>query len=408
MLQLEVLNPGGAALGPGELIGPLGDDAQPEVLQHRQQVRDRHRLAEPCDLQVQPRRDLLTRAMQTEAQGERLCAQRLQIRDVFERSARVNLFLVSQREHPPVVLCDGQACGFSSFPDQHLAQTIGPRRGGLGDALLDGRKVDLATTLRIRSHDRMQPGVNGPRDLDMRLDALAVEFVAHDLLDPLPHFGTVTITRHVDQARVEAVVRIATRQYSDRPPLVKINDTAHDADEVIHIGLEQLIARIGFQYVQNGLAVVAVGIDSEVLDDFLDLATQNRDVARASIVGARSPQAEKPMLAGHTPAGVECLDSDVVEVLAAMDGGNRVRFGDVQNATVASPCAHIATQCRDARFSSVGASGAAAGVAQDTQARLRVGQQPILRRTALEVVVAVAEKYEVPFLHPGEQVTGFA
>src|SRR5450759_3697853 len=53
VLKFEILYPGRATVRPGELVGPLGDDPQAEVLEHRQEVGDRNRFAELGDLQVQ-------------------------------------------------------------------------------------------------------------------------------------------------------------------------------------------------------------------------------------------------------------------------------------------------------------------------------------------------------------------
>ncbi len=79
VLELEVLDPGGAAFGPGELVGTFGDHAQAEVLQHRQHVRDRHRIAELQDLQVQALQHLRGRAVEIEPQRLGLPAECLEV-----------------------------------------------------------------------------------------------------------------------------------------------------------------------------------------------------------------------------------------------------------------------------------------------------------------------------------------
>ena len=234
----------------------------------------------------------------------------------------------------------------------------------------------------------------------MTLDALSREALARDLLDALADLGVVTVARHVHQTRVEAVVRIAPHEQSHRPPLVEIDHAAHDADEVGDPRLEQLIAQIGLEHVQHRLAVVAGRIQSEVLDDPLDFAPQHRNVARAAVIRGRGPKPEEPVLAVHPAALVEGLDAHVVEQLAAVNGRGRVGLGDDQELRLARAGAHVTAQDADARTPAPGP--------ENPETRRRIRHQAVLGATALEPVVAVAEKYEVPPLHPVEEVMRLA
>src|SRR6185437_575736 len=94
----------------------------------------------------------------------------------------------------------------------------------------------------------------------------------HDLLDALSHLRVVAVARHIYEAGVEAVIGIAPRQQANGAPLVQIHHTAGDPDQVIDACLEELIARVGLQHVEDGLAVVAVRVEPEILDDAIDLA----------------------------------------------------------------------------------------------------------------------------------------
>src|SRR6185437_10406459 len=100
---------------------------------------------------------------------------------------------------------------------------------------------------------------------------------------------------------------------------VPVDYAARDADQVVYVGLEQLVARIGLQDIDHRLAVVTVRIEAEVLHDALDFPAQNRDVTRAAVIGGGGPQAEEAVLAGNAAASVECFDSDVVQVLRTMN-----------------------------------------------------------------------------------------
>jgi hypothetical protein len=178
---------------------------------------------------------------------------------------------------------------------------------------------------------------------------------------------------------------------------------SYDADEVRYAGLEQLIARVGLEHREHGLAVVARRIEPEMLDHALDLAAQYRNVPRAAEVGGRGPESEEAMLAVDAPAGVEGLDADVVEQLTAMHGGGRVRLGQDQQLRLAPAGAHVTAQHRDART-----AAAAACFAQDSESRAHIGHEAVFAAAALETVVTIAEKDEVPRLHPIEQVRRLA
>src|SRR4029077_5293820 len=205
------------------------------------------------------------------------------------------------------------------------------------------------------------------------------------------------------QAGVEAVIRVAPHEQTHGAPLVEVDHTAHDADEVRYGGMKALSARVGLEHREHGLAVVARGIEPEMLDDALDLAAQYRDVPRAAEVGGRGPQAEEAMLAIDAPARVEGLDADVVEQLTAMHGGGRVRLGQDQQLGLARAGAHITAQHGDTRT-----AAAAARFAQDPEPRARIGHQAVLAAAALEAVMTIAEEHEVPRLHPVEQVRRLA
>src|SRR6185312_7946125 len=185
------------------------------------------------------------------------------------------------------------------------AQTVCPSRGGLGDALFDGRQIGLAAILGIGAHNDVHACMDGAGDLHLRLDARAAESIEDDLLDPLPDFSAVAIARNVDEAGIEPVERVAASEQAHGAPLVEIDDSAHDADEVVHVRLEQLVSWISLEDVEHRFAIVAVRIEPEVLDDSLDLAAQDGNVARTAVVDARSPQSQEPMLAGDAAAAVE-------------------------------------------------------------------------------------------------------
>src|SRR5262249_5626196 len=149
-----------------------------------------------------------------------------------------------------------------------------------------------------------------------------------------------------DQTRVEPVERVAPRKQADRAPLVEIDDSANDSDEVFNVRLEQLIARVGLEHVEYGLAVVSGRVESEILDDSRDFPAQHGNVTGTAVVGARRPQPEKAVLADDAALRVESLETDVVEILAPVHGCGRVGFGDDEHFAIARTRAHLAAEPR--------------------------------------------------------------
>ena len=78
--------------GQAQLVGALGDHAQAEVLQHRQHVRDRDRVAELDDLQVHALGALARRAVQVQSAARCGCARSasrsLEVLEHFLRARR--------------------------------------------------------------------------------------------------------------------------------------------------------------------------------------------------------------------------------------------------------------------------------------------------------------------------------
>ncbi len=403
MLELEILDPGRTAFGPGQLIRPFGNHPQAKVLQHRQQVGDGHRIAELDDFQVHADRDLPDRPVQAHPQGDASSAQRFQVRQILRDVGGFDILFIRKRKCLAVAVGEQQPRGLAALFDQRLAQPVRPGRRGLRDALFDDAQIDFAPALRIGANDDMHAGVIGSGDLYVGLDARAVETGQHDVFDSLPDLRVVAVARYVDETRVETMERVAAREDAHRAPLVEVHYSSRDANEIVDPSLKQLIAGIGFENVLDCFAVVARRVESEVSDDPLDLSSQHRNIPWTAEVGARGPQSKETVLADGSTLRVESLDPDVVEIFAAVDGCDRVGLRNDQQFAIARPGAHVAAQFQDASpFRSVAAG------AQEPQAGLLLGHQAILGGAAFQAAVAVAEKDEMPLLHPAEQVACFA
>ena len=103
-----------------------------------------------------------------------------------------------------------------------------------------------------------------------------------------------------------------------------------ELEERVLVDLEQLVARIGLQHVDQRLAGMAVGIEAGAREHGVDLAAQIRDGAGRARIGGRGEQADDAELADQPAVRVEALDADVVHVDAPVHARAHGRLGDDQ------------------------------------------------------------------------------
>jgi hypothetical protein len=96
----------------------------------------------------------------------------------------------------------------------------------------------------------------------------------------------------------------------------------------IDVRLQQFVAREGLEDVSQGFGGVPAGRKGGAPHHRFDLATQERDLARAASVSGRGVEAEEPMLAEHLPIPSVTFDTDEIEPGRAVHGGTRIRFGE--------------------------------------------------------------------------------
>jgi hypothetical protein len=399
--HLQVLDPAHGAVVERDAVGTLVQDAQVEVLEQRQQVGHRDRLAAAVQAQLQRARAIAAAAAQLEAEGLRGDGQAEQLEHVGQRLGRRHVGLVGDRERALEAARDlGGARGRQALVDLR-AQAVLPGAQRLGNASLDALDAGAHLARGVGAHQQVQARERRLGDLHLRLERLAAELLEQDRLDALAGLGVVAVARHVQQAGEEALVRIAAQQQAHAAPLVQVDDPAERLHEFRHRRLEQFVARVRLEHVHQGLAVVAHRRNAEMVDHALHLVPQQRDRARARAVGGRREQADEPLLARDLAARVAGLHADVVEVRGAVHGRDGVGLGDHECGNLAGLAAHLALQQRRLR-----ARAAAAG-AQQAEARARDGDELVGVRAAHQPVFAIAEEGEVVAGEPVDELGGF-
>ena len=183
-------------------------------------------------------------------------------RDVVHGDFERRVLLVGGREGVAPGAVEPQRLGLAVGVEQRVLELVLPGADRLRDAALELDGVDAAVGIRRRAHQHVQPREHGLRQRHLRFDRRAAEGLERELLDALARLRVVAVARHVDEAGIEAAERVAAHEQAHLRALVEVHDAAHDADEVRHGRLEQLVARERLERVHERLVVVARGLQA--------------------------------------------------------------------------------------------------------------------------------------------------
>ena len=326
----ETVQPEGGAGRGGEFIGQLLEHAQPHVLEHRQDVGQRDPLTGADQLQAEFGRALLERPVERHRELDLALGQAVDAVDVGHGRARRHLLLIADRDRLAVGARQAVALLLAVGVDQGLGEHVVPGARRLDQARLDLGPVDILRDAFRGADDELDAGQDRFRDLGLELDLGAVQRLLQDVLKPAPDLGVVALARHVDEAGDEAREGVAAQEQAQRLALVQVQDLLHDLEQLVVAGLQQFVARIGLEDVDQRLARVAGGREAGALDQPRDLVPEQRDLAWIAIVGGRGEQAEEAVLAQDLAVGVEPADAQVVEIDRPVDGRAGVGLGDHQ------------------------------------------------------------------------------
>lgn len=316
--------------------------------------------------------------------------------------------LVALGEGTPVAAQQLGRALLTALGVQRLGETVGPGAGGLDEPHLEPVLVGVAElrqlgALRDPDHE-VQPGEDRLGVPGGEVDTAAAEFLLQDVDDPKAYAGGVAVAREVDERRVVASVLVLAQVEPQPPPLLEVQHGGDDGAQLVRGSLEELVAGVRLQDLQQVAAVVAVGREARAPEDLLDLAADDGNAPDGLGVGGRGEQAEETPLTDDVAVGVELLHTDVVEVGRPMHGGAAVRLGEHQELVLTGLGAGVGGQPLE---------GGADGVAV-VAAVLRVGAQdaepgPGHRRQHIvvtQLVFPVPEEGEVVVREPAQQLTG--
>ncbi len=320
--------------------------------------------------------------------------------DVRDCLASCEVLAIGAGERLAVALEERPGALLAELLRERVAEVVGPGSRRRREAGLDLGDVVLRSRARLRVDDEVDTREHRLGELRRVVDADAAQGLPEDLLDSPAIPRVEALARQVDETREEAGERVSADEEPHAPALVEVEDAERGLEQLVLRDLEQLVARVRLEDLDQRLVVVTALREPRSLDDALSLAAENGDLPRALAVGGVRVEPEEPPLAGDLAGGVEALHADVVEVRGPVHGRPRVRLRQGEQALLAREPSHLRRQLREADGDRPLVAGA-----KDAEARAGHGAQHVLPVLGEDVVLAIAEEGEVVVVDPLEQVT---
>ncbi len=405
--QAEVVDPGDAAVGAAQFVRPLVHDLDAEPGEDRQNGGQGDGRALAVDLEpalLGGRADRLVQAQREVV----VLGELFDVDEVGDRGARGVVGLVALGEGARVAA--QQLCGalLTELGVQRVGEAVGPGAGGLDEPRLDALLVRVAELRQLGAlrdpDDEVQPGEDRLGVPGGEVDAGAAELLLQDVDDPQPYARGVAVPREVDEGGVVTPVLVLPQVEPQPAAFLEVEHGGGDALQLGDRGLEELVARIGLQDLEQVAPVVTVGREAGDLQHLVHLAPDDRHPADGLGVGSRGEQAQVAPLADDLAVLVELLHPDVVEVRRPVHGRPAVGLGEDEQLVFAGLGARVGGQPLEGRADGVGvALGVVRVGTQDAEPGPRHGGQRVV---LAQLVLAVAEEREVVVGQPAQQLAG--
>ena len=131
----------------------------------------------------------------------------------------------------------------------------------------------------------MQAHEHGLGDSRRVVDARGAGGASEDRLDAAPVLRVEAVARDEHEHREEAPERVTAREQPQPLALAEVEDPHGHVEQLVRGDLEQLVARVGVEDLEQRLLVVAAVREAGALEDRGDPAAQDGDLGRARAVG---------------------------------------------------------------------------------------------------------------------------
>ena len=389
----------------------LGDDAQPEIFEDRQHVRQGHRFA----LAVEPEtRSGGTTAIRPIAMWpsaiwarmqrgfeRRAGEHRLDRVEVGDRLGGVGARLIGDRERLQPAQ-PGAGRGLAERGGGCLRDPVGPAAPGLGETLFERGRIDRRHRAAGDIDDELHARQHRLVEMRVEIRDRAGERRREDRGKALAQPCVVALARDIDEAGDKAFERVLAHEQRDALALLQVEDADRGVEQFVLGDLEQFVAREGFEDMEQGLAVVALRGKARALDRAPHLLPQQRDRVWPPTVGNRGEEADEQPQRHNFAHRIEAPDADRIHVDGAVHGGALLGLDDDQEFAAADEFLDMRRQ-----------PGEVTQPAEDRIAHLAENAErrdclPIeLPRGAGEEVFAKPEIGEIVVVEPAQKIDDF-
>ena len=298
--QAEVVDPDPVGAVRDDRVRALVRNLHAHVLEQRQHVGEGEGAAGPEQLRAQHARPGLERAV--EADAESLVPwELLDVHDVRERGAGHPVGPVGGWKSLRVTAKQLGAALLAELLDERLLEVVGPGARGRHEHHLDLACVEFRHLAGFHVRDEMQAYHDGLGHARRVVDARGAGGVSQDRLDAAPVLRVEAVARHEHEHREEAPKRVAPCEQPQSLALAEVKDPHRHLEQLVRRDLEQLVARIRVEDLEQRLLVVAAVREARALEHRGDPAPQDRDLGRGRAVGRVRVEPEEATLPGHVP-----------------------------------------------------------------------------------------------------------
>jgi hypothetical protein len=231
----------------------------------------------------------------------------------------------------------------------------------------------------------VEPHEHGLGDARRVVDRRRAGGGSEDRLDPPPVLRVEAVARHEHEQREEAPERVAAREQAQPLALAEVEDPHRHFEELVVRDLEQLVARVGVEDLEQGLLVVAAVREPGALEHAGHAPAQDRDLGGARAVGGVRVEAEEDAV----------THAHEVQVSRPVDRGASVRLAQRDRARVTRETGGRVLLLGVAQNAEAGP--VAGAIAEEGEV---VARQPIEERGRLLVLAAqLAGRLQHPLAH---------
>ena len=173
--------------------------------------------------------------------------------------ARGEVVAVGARERLGVALEERPGALLAELLEEGLAEVVAPGAGGRGEARLDLGDVDVGDASGRREDHVVQAREHRLGHPRREVDVRAREGLLQDLVDPPAVRRVEALAREVDEAGDEAAEGVAPDEQPHPLPLAEMEDAERDLEQLVLGHLEELVARVRLDDLDECLVVVAPG-----------------------------------------------------------------------------------------------------------------------------------------------------